>query len=70
MGVMDKMIRVSVALIIGALYLVDAISGTVAIVLGVLSLIFVVTSFISFCPLYWPFKFSTLEPKARKSKRR
>ena len=52
MGSTDKIIRIIVAIIIGVLYYTNVISGTVAIVLGAFALIFVLTSFISFCPLY------------------
>ncbi|MCA9900894.1 MAG: DUF2892 domain-containing protein [Ardenticatenaceae bacterium] len=59
MGSMDRVIRVVVAVVIAALYFTNVISGTVAIILGVLGLIFVLTSAIGFCPLYAPFKLST-----------
>lgn len=59
MGTTDKMVRVLAAIIIAALYYFGVISGTVAIVLGALALIFIATSFISFCPLYLPFGIST-----------
>lgn len=59
MGSTDKIIRIAAAVLIGVLYYMGIISGTVAIVLGVLALIFIATSFISFCPLYLPFGIST-----------
>lgn len=59
MGTTDKVIRILVAIIIGILYFTDQISGTAAIVLLVIAVIFILTSFISFCPLYAPFKIST-----------
>ena len=59
MGKVDKTVRILIALTIGALYFADVLSGTLAIILGGLSLIFVVTSFLSFCPLYIPFGIST-----------
>ncbi|MFZ2832045.1 MAG: DUF2892 domain-containing protein [Minisyncoccia bacterium] len=59
MGNMDRGIRVAVALVIGGLYLTNVISGTVAIVLLVLAVVFVITSVISFCPLYTLFGAST-----------
>jgi ABC-type transport system involved in cytochrome bd biosynthesis fused ATPase/permease subunit len=55
-GTADKVIRIIVAI---ALILNGIISGTVAIILLVLSGIFIVTSLISFCPLYLPFGIST-----------
>lgn len=59
MGSMDKMIRLGVAILIAILYFSGVITGTVALVLGVLALVFALTSLISFCPLYLPFGIST-----------
>jgi hypothetical protein len=59
MGIIDKTVRVLLAVLIGILYLAGIISGTLGIVLLVLASVFIVTSFISFCPLYWPFGIST-----------
>jgi hypothetical protein len=63
MGNLDKAVRVLVAILIGVLYLQNEISGTTAIVLLVLAGIFIVTSFMSFCPLYLPFGISTKNTK-------
>ena len=63
MGTTDKAIRISIAIVIGILYFTTTISGTLAIVLGILASIFVLTSFISFCPLYLPFNISTFKRK-------
>ena len=63
MGILDKAVRVLVAILIGVLYLQNEISGTTAIVLLVLAGIFILTSFISFCPLYLPFGISTKASK-------
>ncbi len=59
MGNIDKIIRILVALVIIALYFTHQISGTLAIIGLVLSGIFILTSFISFCPLYLPFGINT-----------
>jgi Protein of unknown function (DUF2892) len=59
MGNADKIFRILVALIIVGLYFTNLISGTLAIVLLVFAGIFILTSFISFCPLYLPFGIST-----------
>jgi hypothetical protein len=48
-----------VAVLIAALYFMGTITGTLAIVLMVLAVVFVATSFLSFCPLYLPFGIST-----------
>lgn len=63
MGTIDKAIRVIVALIIAVLYFTNVISGTVAIILLVLGGIFLLTSAVSFCPLYAPFGISTSTSK-------
>jgi len=52
MGTLDKSIRIIVAVIIASLFFTKVISGTLAIILLVFAAIFIITSFISFCPLY------------------
>jgi hypothetical protein len=63
MGSTDKVIRILIALIIGVLYYTGIISGTTALVLGILALVFAITSLISFCPLYLPLGISTCKKK-------
>jgi len=64
MGTTDKIVRIGLAALIAILYFMDKISGTTAIILGVLAIVFVLTSFIGFCPLYAPFGFSTRKKTA------
>ncbi len=52
MGLIDKVIRILAAIAIIVLYFNHQISGTLAIILLVLAGIFILTSFMSFCPLY------------------
>jgi len=59
MGNVDRIIRVLLALLVGVLYYLNMITGTAAIILGVFAVIFLITSFLSFCPLYLPFGLST-----------
>ncbi len=59
MGSTDRIIRIAVAAIIAVLYLMNVISGIIAIVLGAFAVILLLTSFVSFCPLYLPFNLST-----------
>jgi len=59
MGSFDRIIRVIIAIVIAILYFANVISGTVAIVLLVLAGVFILTSLVSFCPLYLPFGIST-----------
>ena len=63
MGSADRTIRVIVAAIIIALYMTKIISGTVGIILLALSAVFLLTSFISFCPLYLLFGLNSLRKK-------
>lgn len=48
----DGIIRLIVAALIAILYFTGVIGGTLAIVLGVVGLIFIATGFMNFCPLY------------------
>jgi hypothetical protein len=59
MGTTDKIIRLALAALIAVLYFTNVISGTWAIILGVLAAIFLVTSLVGVCPLYMPFGIST-----------
>lgn len=63
MGNADKIIRIIVAAVIAVLYFTNVISGTLAIVAGIVAVIFVLTSFMSFCPLYVPFGINTCKRK-------
>ncbi|MBT8245387.1 MAG: DUF2892 domain-containing protein [Winogradskyella sp.] len=63
MGDLDKGIRVVIAAAIASLYYFNVIEGTLAYVLMALAIIFLLTSFVSFCPLYTPFGISTCKRK-------
>ncbi|MCO5946775.1 DUF2892 domain-containing protein [Mucilaginibacter sp. RT5R15] len=63
MGNPDRIIRFIVAAIITTLYFSNAITGTFGIVLLVLAGVFVLTSLVSFCPLYTLVGFSTCSTK-------
>jgi hypothetical protein len=64
MGSTDKIIRFILAAIFVILYFTGTVSGTLGIVLLVLAAVFVLTSLISFCPLYAPFGLSTCKTDA------
>jgi hypothetical protein len=66
MGVIDRIIRVVLALVVLVLYLTGVISNWLAIVLGILAVIWVLTSIIGFCPAYTLFKISTQKKKKKK----
>ncbi len=59
MGTLDKTIRILIAVVIVALFVTKVVCGTLAIVLLIFAAIFVITSFVSFCPLYTLFGIKT-----------
>jgi hypothetical protein len=63
MGSTDKIIRIAIAAVIALLFYLDVISGTLGIVLLVFAGVFVLTSLISYCPLYPVFKMDTSKKK-------
>jgi hypothetical protein len=52
MGNTDKLIRLIIAALIAFLCYNESINGTLAVVLLIVATVFVITSFISICPLY------------------
>jgi len=64
MGSADRIIRVMIAAIVVTLYVTNVITGTLGIVLMALAGIFVLTSLVSFCPLYAPFGLTTCPTKS------
>lgn len=64
MGVIDKVVRILIAVTIGILYFTGRVSGTAGILLLILAGIFILTSFIGSCPLYLPFGISTKKNKS------
>ncbi|MFD2145734.1 MULTISPECIES: YgaP family membrane protein [Mucilaginibacter] len=64
MGITDRVLRVIAAVAIIVLYYTSVISGILAIILLIVAAIFIVTSFISFCPLYYPFGIKTVKTNA------
>ncbi len=63
MGTADKVIRVLIAAVFSYLYFTKTVEGTLATVLLVVGGIFLLTSVISFCPLYTLFGISTCKTK-------
>ncbi len=61
MGSADRTIRILAAVAVLVLYLTHVISGPLAVVLGVIAAVLVLTSFVGVCPAYLPFKISTLK---------
>ncbi|MCB0487378.1 MAG: DUF2892 domain-containing protein [Cyclobacteriaceae bacterium] len=52
MGNADRMIRIILAVVFAALYFTGTVQGTLGLVLVILGGVFLLTSFVSFCPLY------------------
>lgn len=63
MGNADRIIRTIIAVVIAVLYFTGTITGTLGLVLLVLAGIFVLTSLVSFCPLYTLFGLNTCPTK-------
>ena len=59
MGSMDRALRLLVVVAIAIAYFMGQISGTLALILGVVALVFLLTSLIGTCPAYLPFGLST-----------
>jgi len=59
MGNADRIIRVIIALVAAGLYFGGVLEGTVGLVALVMAIIFLLTSLISFCPIYRIFGMST-----------
>jgi len=58
-GAIDKGIRILIALVIAAFYTLGVIGGGLAVFLGIVALALVMTSAVSFCPVYQFFSIST-----------
>jgi len=65
MGSLDRVIRVVIAAVVGLLIVTGQLTGVLAIILGVLAVVFVATSVVSFCPLYTLFGISTCPRQAK-----
>ena len=63
MGSTDRIIRIIIAAIFAILYFTGTVTGTIGLVLLILGGVFVLTSFMSFCPLYTIFGMSTCPVK-------
>lgn len=59
MGTIDRLIRLIVAVIIGALYYTGQLSGLLATILGIVAVAFLATSILGWCPAYLPLGISS-----------
>ena len=64
MGMIDRIIRVIIAVIIAVLYFIGKMpSGALGLVLSIVAIIFLLTSAVGFCPLYKLLGISTKKEK-------
>ena len=63
MGNIDRVVRILLAVVFAALYFTGTVAGTLGLVLVAAAGIFVLTSVISFCPLYPIFGINTCSGK-------
>ncbi|HQO22052.1 MAG TPA: DUF2892 domain-containing protein [Spirochaetota bacterium] len=59
MGIIDRTIRILLAAAVAVFYFTGQLSGIAAIVLGAIAVIFILTSLVGVCPLYYPLGIST-----------
>lgn len=59
MGRTDRILRIVAAFVVGILLDQGVFTSPWTIIMSVLALVFFLTSVIGFCPLYYPFRFST-----------
>ncbi len=59
LGSADRIIRLILALTIGIFILSGTVTGATAWVLGILAIVFVITSALKFCPIYGVLKISS-----------
>lgn len=64
MGFADRIIRVLIAVIILIAYFDNRIGGALGVIALVVAIAFIITSFVGFCPMYKPFRFSTRKKHA------
>ena len=61
-GTVDRAIRIGLGLVLAAIGML-VLKGTASTIVSIVALIPLVTGIVGFCPLYAPFKFSTLKAK-------
>ncbi len=64
MGVLDRILRIIIAVILAILYLTKIATGTLGIIFLVIALVFLITSILGYCPLYTIIGITTKKEKA------
>ena len=68
MGIIDRIIRILIVVVIVILYFTQVITGTLTIILVFVGLVFLLTSLVGVCPLYLPFGIKTCKVKHQEEK--
>lgn len=64
-GLLDRLVRIALVALVAVLFFTGQLSTAAAVVLGILAVVFLVTSVVGVCPLYLPFGLSTRKRAAR-----
>lgn len=67
MGTVDRFIRIMIAIVLAVLYYNGTITGTWGMVALVAAAVFVLTSLVSFCPIYGPLGINTCPAEKKKA---
>jgi hypothetical protein len=65
MAVVDRILRVVLVALVAVLYFTHLLSPVAAIILGILSVVFLLTSIVGTCPLYMLLGISTKRKQAQ-----
>jgi hypothetical protein len=63
-GIIDRILRVALAVLVGILFFTGHISGLTAIILSIIGVVLFLTAVFGICPLYFLFNWSTQGKKA------
>jgi len=66
LGAIDRTVRTIAALTVGILIVTGSLTGPLAVTLGVVAVALLLTSVVSFCPLYALLKLSSRKQEAAK----
>ena len=65
MGILDRIIRVALVALVAVLYFTGVLSPVAAIILGILAVVFLLTSIVGMCPTYLALGISTKRKAAQ-----
>ncbi|MDT8386542.1 MAG: DUF2892 domain-containing protein [Thiogranum sp.] len=68
MGTVDRVIRTLVVVVIAGLYFMGEITGTAAVILGIIAVALLVTALVGICPGYLPFHMTTRKTPAKQKR--